>query len=193
MPGKPSLGRPTCRGTTKAGKPCQAKAAAGSAYCGQHGGAKRKTGRPSKLNDETLAAIVDAVSDGLTLNVAAQAAGINVATLHSWRDRGDADLEAGRTSIFARLVDELTRATAAGEVTLVRRIRSHGSGPAGDWRALAWLLERRFPERYGKRLEVDATLSERAEPRVVSPDEDKRDRVLAMLNTALAPPAGADE
>ena len=192
MPGKPSAGRPLCRGTTAANKPCRQRAAAGSAYCAQHGGARRKTGRPTKLDEGTALLILEAITIGATLEVAAQSAGINVATLYNWRDRGEDDLEHGRDSVFARFVEDFTRAQAEGEVTLIRVIRSQG--PA-DWRAAAWLLERRHRERWARTPAdtIDPEVAERALPRDVVPDETKRDTILGILAAATAPPTGAPD
>lgn len=186
MPGNPGRGRPTCRGTTAAGAPCRQKATAGSAYCAAHGGGKRRVGRPSKLNPETSTAIIDAVRTGATLDVAAAAAGINVGTLHKWRDRGETDLNAAHDTIYARLVDELTRATAAGEVSLVRMIRSAG---LTDWRAAAWLLERRAPSRWAREGQADDADSALLAPRTVTPAAERRDELVAILAQATRPPA----
>lgn len=192
MPGKPSADRPFCRETTAKGKPCGNRAAAGSHLCASHGGGKRKPGRPSKLTEATALAVCDAVRYGLTLDIAAQAAGVNVATLHGWRTRGEEDLEHGRDTPFARFVEDFTRAQAEGEVNLVQSIRAH---VLVDWRAGAWLLERRAPDRWSskRRDNIDPAVAERAEPRVVTPDDPtRRDTILAILSSATQPPAGYD-
>jgi len=180
-------GRPLCRGTRKDGNPCQQRAAKGSAYCAQHGGAKRKTGRPSKINGELVDAVLELVAHGSTFHAAAQAAGVDRTTLHAWRERGEADLDAGKDTVYARLAHGLPRARARGEASLVDTIRAHATL---DWRAAAWLLERRNPEDWAKRDSLDVNVNERAKPRDIAPTDTNRDRILDVLNRALQPPAG---
>ena len=189
MPGQPSADRPTCRETTKAGKPCRNRAAAGSQTCGAHGGGK-PVGAPYKLNAHTLAIITEAVATGATYEIAAQAAGIHRDTLRQWRETGTQDLEAGRSTPQSDLVVALRDARAQGEVELIRKIRAHGES---DWRPLAWILERRAPERWAQRATLDVDVHERAAPRTVTPLEpDKRAVILDLLRTATAPPAGLE-
>lgn len=174
---------------THAGDQCSKPAAVGSKYCGVHGGARRKVGAPLKISRPLIDTIVQSIRRGVTYDVAAQAAGIHRSTLIAWRERGELDLEEHTDSLFAYFADELTRATAAGELGLVERISAHG---LVDWRAAAWLLERRHPERWARRDRLDVEVSERAKPRTVEPPADKRDSILTILHNAMAPPAGAD-
>jgi hypothetical protein len=178
--------RPNCRGTTRAGNPCKQHAAAGSAYCSSHGGGRRKVGRPSKLNEHVTRALIHNVSTGATLELAADAAGIHISTLHNWRTQGDADLDAGKDTQYSRLVDALSRARADGELALVSLIRSHG---LTDWRAAAWLLERRAPKRWGRDGAADPSTLPDLAPRTVTPDEPARERILALLGDAMREPA----
>jgi len=181
--------RPLCRETTKTGQPCRNRAAAGSQTCGSHGGGK-PVGAPYKLNALTLDTITQAVAAGATYEVAAQAAGIHRDTLRQWRETGTHDLEAGRTTPQSDLVAALRDARAQGEVDLIRRIRAHGES---DWRPLAWILERRAPERWAQRAMLDVDVHERAAPRTVTPEEPgKRETILELLRTATAPPASHD-
>jgi hypothetical protein len=187
MPGQPSADRPLCRDTTKTGTPCRNRAAAGSAYCGPHGGGKKRVGAPSKLDHATINTLVEALELGLTWEVAAATIGVHKSTLHGWRDKGAADLEAGKPTLYADLVDRLTRAVAVAELELVRTVKAHG--PV-DWRAAAWILERRHPDRWARRTSGGDNL-ETMEPRTVAPDAPARDAIVAILAKATAPPAGA--
>jgi hypothetical protein len=182
--------RPFCRGTTKAGNSCKARAVAGTAYCPTHGGSKAPIGAPSKLTPDVHAVIVAAVSAGAYWTVAAEAAGISVDTLTRWRERGAEDVENGVESAYALLCGALTRAQADAELRMLRLIEAHA---IEDWRAAAWYLERRAPERWSRRDKVDQTITHIARPRDVVPDENARDRILDLLDTAMRPPPGADE
>jgi len=65
---------------------------------------------------------------------------------------GNADL------IYVDLVNRVRKATECSEFKLLQGMRM-AAKQSENWRALAWLLERRYPERYAKRtkdLEVNA-------------------------------------
>lgn len=182
------LPRPVCRSTTKAGRPCRNHAAAGSAYCGAHGGGAGKVGAPRKLTPDTRDTIVRAIEDGCTLAIAARAAGIHPDTFLVWREQGAADVAAGVVSDYAELSVALHDAQARAELTLIRMIRAAGKD---DWRAAMALLERRFPERWSRRTAVDVTSAEVSKPRTVVPEQSQADRIVAMLRAGMAPPSDA--
>lgn len=126
--------------------------------------------RPTKLTDAVRDGIVEAVELGATWEAAAQSAGIGVSTLREWRRRG----EAGEDP-FSAFVAELQKAEAAGIGRCLRVIRQAAEG--GQWQAAAWLLERRYPADYGRRVES------RVEVSTPSPDQ-----AVAALLTKLAEP-----
>ena len=103
--------------------------------------AKKKNGRPRVLDDEKRAAIIAVISVGCSLNVAADYVGI---------DRKTIDLERERNPEF---IASLTRATAACELALVRKVSK-----ADDWRAALALLARKFPERWSDAIAKQITL-----------------------------------
>lgn len=110
--------------------------------------------RPSKLTSEVEARIVEAVELGVTWERAADAAGIGASTLREWRQRGEAD-----EAPFAAFVAALKRAEGDGVARALRTIRQ--AAESGTWQAAAWLLERRYPADYGRRVEsrVDVSTS----------------------------------
>jgi hypothetical protein len=151
-----------------------------------HGGARRPIGAPSKLTPEIAELIATHIEAGVTYEVAAAAVGISRDSLYTWREKGAIDIEAGRETAYAGLVDKLRRALAVAEVALVTKISADP-----DWRAAAHILSVRYPERWAKRTSVDVESSERAAPRTVEPVEERRDAILAILAQATAAPAGA--
>lgn len=115
---------------------------------------KRPPHRPSLLTDETKKIILSAVSQGVTIRFAAEAAGVAACTVQDWMAKGDHDAEGGKpTSMYAVFASELTRARSAGLAVLISEIRKDP-----DWRAKAWLAERWAREDYGRadRLDVRA-------------------------------------
>jgi hypothetical protein len=93
--------------------------------------------RPSKLTPALEKAILAAVARGMGYDRAAAACGIDRGTFRVWRECNPAFSIA------------LEKAEAAGEDACLARIEQ--AGMSGVWKADAWLLERRYPERYGRR------------------------------------------
>jgi len=92
-------------------------------------------GRSDTYNDVAEQRICDALRKGATLGMAAKAAGMSRSTLHRWRNRHEG---------FDRKVQ---RAKAEAGLDSLDVIES--AAAEGDWRAAAWMLEKRFPGEYG--------------------------------------------
>jgi hypothetical protein len=123
----------------------------------------RVLGSKSRLETEhgLAAKLITHISRGRTLRVAAQSEGVPHRTFFRWLDRGREDYEAGVDSVFARFADALDRALGSflgllEETTAFPEIDSDEGGGKAD-PALAtnrrWLLEKRIPDVYGKRVE----------------------------------------
>ena len=56
----------------------------------------------------------------------------------------------------------------SGEASLLQRINDKTTD---DWKAAAWILERRHPEQYSQRREIDVTVTK----------SDGKDEVVAMM------------
>lgn len=81
--------------------------------------------------------VLNYVRAGLTVERACLAAGVGVRTFRTWRKENQP------------LSAALKKAESDFERTHIQNISTHG---ADDWKASAWLLERKFPERYAKRV-----------------------------------------
>lgn len=98
-------------------------------------------GRPrSEMTDEVCEAILRTVRLGLHAERAAQAHGVNVGTYRAHKRR------------HSEFASALKKAEAEAEQSYLSRILLHTEK---QWTACAWLLERRWPERWAKR-EPDA-------------------------------------
>ena len=131
----------SCAATTKAGRRCRRAPLRGERMCAVHRGGP--VGRPPALTAEVETRIVAAVSAGAHLSVAARAAGVSRQTVHRWRARGAAEDEGP----YHELAKALERAEAEAELRQVALIARAGQS---EWRAAAWLLSRRAPERWGR-------------------------------------------
>lgn len=106
------------------------------------------------------------------MHVAAEAEGISRGTFYAWCGKGERGEEP-----FAEFVAVVARANAAWEEKLAGMIDGAASD---DWRAAAWRLERRFPDRYGQRLAVVEDRVREAYGKEIG------ERLLARLSGALA-------
>lgn len=98
---------------------------------------KRPVGRPrSTMTPENVEAILRTVRLGMYPDRAAQMHGVNASSLRSFRDTN----EEFRTA--------LEKAESDAENSFLGRMIRHTET---QWTAVAWMLERRWPERWAKR------------------------------------------
>jgi hypothetical protein len=106
---------------------------------------RRRRGRPTKYTPATVGKFCRAVADGLSYKMAAAAAGISHESVCQWQRQ------------FPEFSERVQLAIAKAEIALVRSIRR--TAAKGTWQAAAWLLERRDPERWGRRDRLHAQIT----------------------------------
>ena len=116
----------------------------------------RKSGRRSKKNQATLDSILEAIRIGITFERAAELHRVSRATIYRWRNE-DPEFD-----------KDVLEAVVYSEAILLQRINDK---TADDWKAAARILERRHPEQYSQRREIDVTVTK----------SDGRDEVVAMM------------
>lgn len=119
----------------------------------------------ARISEEIVDLIYQGVLMSETVDGAAAYAGVSRPSIWRWRKRGEAELarlEANPDAkireseeLYVDLCNALTHAharKAAHDLAVIS-----AAADAGDWRASAWRLERRYPEKWGKReyLELD--------------------------------------
>lgn len=117
----------------------------------------------AKLTKEVQDKIVSAIRLGNYMETAAAYAGINKDTLYNWLRRGQREKEKKAKDEayeipryerqFVRFSDAVEKALAEAEMRDVMVIYEAAKE---QWQAAAWRLERKFPDRWGKRLNIDA-------------------------------------
>jgi hypothetical protein len=142
-------------------------------------------GRPTKLNDRTQTLITDLLSEGNTQIGACNAAGIAPATFYHWLERGEADTEADKQTIYSDFVDAVTRAIGLSEAALVRFARNAASK---DGRVALEMLARRFPDRWATKTQVNGTMRHTTQPvgNVEVPSDYARNMEIAKVLTEIA-------
>ena len=101
-------------------------------------------GRPTKLTLEVQEKIVQAVAAGNYLETAAAFAGVHRFTLHRWLKIG-ANAKSGKHRQFCDAVQEAMAKAEIRDVAII------GQAAQKQWQAAAWRLERKFPERWGRK------------------------------------------
>jgi transposase len=143
-----------CSATTTKGAQCRRTAAPGHDRCVVHLAPGGWPGRPSLLTEQLVEKLVTMLRAGNYMGTAARASGISRQTLTSWLERGASARPEDEE--YRDLRERVERARSEGEVRLVATI---ARAAAERWDAAAWLLERQYPDRWGRvsmRLRADA-------------------------------------
>lgn len=116
----------------------------------------RKMGRRPIPIEEYIDKLEHALGLGATYELAALYAGISVSTFQRWRHQAT---QAREGTPLARLRDQLLAAEGQAVVNWLQQIETVAK--EGNWQAAAWKLERRYPDAYGRRAQVDLTVQVR--------------------------------
>jgi len=108
-------------------------------------------GRPTKLTPQVQARIVQAIVGGNDITVAAAYAGIHRDTFYAWLERG----QKAKTGPYSDFSDAIQKAQADAETRNVALIAK--AAKDGTWTAAAWWLERKYPERGGRKERHEVT------------------------------------
>lgn len=136
--------------------------------------------RPTKLTLETQNKIIVAIKAGNYIETAAAYAGINKSTLYDWLKRGEREKQRveknprykirKKERPFVGFSNAVEKALAEAEIRDVALI---AKAAEEQWHAAAWRLERKFPDRWGRRkLDVDVKHSGDLEVEIVLVDDE---------------------
>ena len=120
---------------------------------------RQRKRKPTKAQSKVREDLIENLRTGMTIEAACLLAGIGRTTYYRWLDEDE------------KWADECKSAVRFAEAVLLERVKQLAMDKM-DWRAFAWILEKRFPDDYGKRqeLKVESTTS-----------SDGTAEVLAML------------
>jgi hypothetical protein len=105
-------------------------------HASPNGNSKRGVGRPTKRTPAVAKRILDAIAEGFPLEAAVRSAGVGYVFFATWRIE-DSD--------FDRRVHEAEWINIRRTIKLIRDAAKNG-----DWKAAAWLMERRHPDLYSR-------------------------------------------
>lgn len=105
---------------------------------------KNLGGRPTKFKPELCQRIIDNIKICMPLELACKAAGVSYAAFRIWMRKGE-EAKSGRFREFFEDVQRAeSEAMSANLATIVLAVKNR------DWRAAAWILERRHAEFFSK-------------------------------------------
>lgn len=141
---------------------------------------KRITGRPTKLTPVLQDKICEYIAAGNYLITACNAVGISDQTMLNWLERGRQEADNGG-GIYFGFLGAVKKAESAAEQLMVERLRdaampglrktvtkTDGEGntsveqveTGGEWLAAATFLERRHPDRWGRKDRTQVSIEE---------------------------------
>ena len=122
-----------------------------------------KTGRPTKLTEETQTKIVQGIKLGATYELAAQYGGISYNTFNEWMKRGDAEIKRrsgpnvkenttkwDTEEPFVEFYEAIKETEGEAAILWLAKIEKAATD---NWQAAAWKLERRYPNNYGRQVQ----------------------------------------
>ena len=129
-------------------------------------GVKKKSGKVDqrglrrRISPARLDLLCKSISEGNYIKTACVASGISEKTYYKYVRQGDADVELGLDTYFSQFVLATKKAEAEGERALIAIIVSAAKSKLpGSWQAAAWMLERKDPAHFGRRMEIEVTPS----------------------------------
>ena len=134
----------------------------------------QQRGRPCGLTPQKERLLLNAISRGLPYKHAAALAGISYMTFNRWKKSGSKD---NAPQEFRDFCDRLETAEAKAADTLLQVISK--AARTRDWKAAAWILERRYPDEWVRR---ESSLPQHAsEPETEALSEYEQERIASSF------------
>ena len=121
-------------------------------------------GRPSKLTPEVVKRLTEAIRDGNYYEAACGYAGIHYSTFRKWMIKG----EKAKSGKYREFFEDIMQAECEAEVRMVAQWQKC---MPEDYRAIRDFLERRYPERWGRRLDVKQDINQKVQGQVTERHE----------------------
>ena len=113
-------------------------------------------GRKTKLQDDIQHRLISAIEKGLTIVDACEYAGISEKTYYNWLNKNTDEIkDEEERKKFVQFLQDIKKAQSECQMYCLDFIMKDKS-----WQSKAWLLERRFPDKWAKK---DMTINENNE------------------------------
>jgi len=100
------------------------------------------------MNRTLIKKVEPVLKEVFTLRSLGGRLGINSRTVQKWLEQGEADIDAGQDTLYAEFAREVRRVQADIKAELIKKVRECKS--AAGWQQYMTLLERCFPEEFGR-------------------------------------------
>ncbi len=110
---------------------------------------------PLRLTPDIQRFIIERLYQGHTRIAVCRVARLDERVVSGWITQGLKD----KSGIYHDFAIACDKAVGDSEIQILRQIRESGKK---DWRALAWIMERRWPERWGKQRAISAGITDDA-------------------------------
>ena len=105
--------------------------------------------RPTKLTPELQERICGIISKGNSITTACQSVGISETTFYQWKEKG----ENAPDSVYGEFLCALNKAESDAKQELLQYVKD--AAPR-NWQAAMTVLERRWPNEFGRRDRIEA-------------------------------------
>ena len=116
------------------------------------------------MTPEVIKRLTEAIRAGNYYEAACGYAGIHYSTFRKWMQKG----ETAKSGKYREFFEAVTRAEYEAEVRMVAQWQKH---MPEDYRAIRDFLERRYPERWGRRLDVKQDIKQEVQGQVTQRHE----------------------
>lgn len=111
-------------------------------------------GRKSKLTPQLIKDARKLLQGGNYVSTVCEFLGIHESTWYKWMAEG----EKAKTGIKREFFESIKKAEAEAEIRLITDMQKIAEADQ-KWQALAWMLERKYPERWGRKDKIQADVS----------------------------------
>jgi len=131
---------------------------------------KSTRGRPSKLTPQLNNKLLGLIRIGTPMETACRACGLDYVTVREWIRRGKGEHERSPTPEYVNFANGYDKAVAEAEISLLATINIASKK---DWKAAAWLLARRHPDRWSepKPTSLEDVIVAMAQSGLLSPEQ----------------------
>ena len=130
--------------------------------------------RNSKLTDEMIENFCRAQQLGLSVKASCDYCGITDRAYYKYIEKAKEDMEKGLKTKYVQFFHKVKKASADFRAYHMLKIRE--ASESGTWQASAWLLERCYPEEYGRSMKNDVVAENGILPQLISAIQEKKGR-----------------
>lgn len=113
---------------------------------------KRVGRKPDGITEAQTVQLEKLLSSHPSTITACTLAGVEERTYYKWIEKAD---EPDALKIYVQFRQRMRVARQLGKMSKVQIIHTAATGPDGDWRAAAWLLERTHPDEFAPKEKLD--------------------------------------